>query len=349
MDRTKNDDYKSAVVAFAVATALLLAAVGLPAQFASLLLPLAVVVLPPLLGFAVASGGFAAGGAAAALCFAAGAALDYKASALLAAASIPFALVFGYVVRKKIRFRYSVMATCGAALAGAALAVGVLWLLTGLKPVDYIVGQQNALMLTWDEEQVRLTYQFFRYSDLMSGGVTQAALDAASSADAIAFLSNTYYEILNMSLVSMIGGYALLMGLLGYLIPRGVLKRRKADVIAVPPFSEYALPDRFWLAFLASYLFAAIGGGFGWPGFDILQITVYALYALVLTVQGLAFLDYVYKKRNMSTGARVALHGLAVVISSFAALVGSMLLWVGLFENIMKLRKRMETKGGAVL
>ena len=188
-----------------------------------------------------------------------------------------------------------------------------------------------------------------RYSDLLTGAVTQAALDAASRADAIAFIVEQFREMMNVTLVSLIGTYALLMGLIGYLIPRSVLKKRKAQVIPIPSFSLYALPNRFWLAFILSYLFAVIGRSFGWPGFDILEVTIYVLYALVLTVQGLSFLDYIYKRRNMGTAARVALHALALVISSLASLVGSLLMWVGLFENMAKLRKRLESKGGAVM
>ncbi len=349
MNRTKSEDYKSVLIAFLISVGLLLGSAGLPVQYGMLLLTLSALVLPLLLGYAVAAGGFAAGGLALVLCFVAGSALDYKTSLLLAALSVPFALTVGYVIRKQIRFRYSVTAVIGAALVGAALAVGVLWLLTGEKPVDYVIGGLNSTFSAMDDVSLNAYYQMVRYSDLMTGAVTQAALDAASRADAIAFITDQFREMLNVTLVSLIGAYALLMGLIGYLIPRSALKRRKAQVIPVPPFSEYALPNRFWLAFILSYLFAVIGRSFGWPGFDILEVTVYALYALVLTVQGLSFLDYMYKRRNMGAAARVALHVLALVISSLASLVGSLLMWVGLFENMAKLRKRLESKGGAVM
>ena len=349
MSRTKSEDYKSVLVAFLISVALLLASAGLPAQLGMLLLPLTVLLLPLLLGYAVAAGGFAAGSMALVLCFAAGSALDYKACLLLAALIVPFALTVGYVIRKQVRFRYSVTAASGAALVGAAMAVGVLWLLTGEKPVDYVINGFSSTLAFMDDTSINAYYQMVRYSDLLTGAVTQAALDAASRADAIAFIVEQFREMMNVTLVSLIGTYALLMGLIGYLFPRSVLKKRKAQVIPIPPFSEYALPNRFWLAFILSYLFAVIGRSFGWPGFDILEVTIYVLYALVLTVQGLSFLDYMYKRRNMGAAARVALHALALVISSLASLVGSLLMWVGLFENMAKLRKRLESKGGAVM
>lgn len=349
MDRTKSEDYKSVLIAFLIAAALVLGAAGLPAQYGSWLVLLSVLAAPVALGCAVAGGGMAAGGVAAVLCFAVGCLLDYKLSLMLAALSLPFAFTVGYVLRKKIRFRHSVLAASGAALAGTGLAVGVLWLMTGELPVDFYIGRMGSFFSSMSDAMVRDWYQLMRSADLVTGAVTQTALDATSRGDAIVYLLSQFKEYVNMMLVGMLGIYALLMGLIGYLIPHGVLKRRNVDVAAVPAFSDFALPNRFWLAFLLSYLFAAIGAGFGWKGFDILEVTVYALYALVLTVQGLAFLDYMYKRRKMGKTARIVLHVLALLISALASMVGSILMWVGIFENMAKLRKRLESKGGAVM
>jgi uncharacterized protein YybS (DUF2232 family) len=349
LDTTKNDDYKSACLAFMAAAALLCASLWLPEQYAQWLVPLSVLINPLVLGYAVAKSGFVLGGAAAVLCYAAGCMLDVRLSGLMAAMCLPLAFAIGFALRKKKRFRHSVMITSGAALAGVVLSVGVLWLLTGEKPVDFFISRLELSLAALDEATIRSAYQFIRTADLSTGAVTQTALDATSSADAIAYLLNQYREILNVSLVSMIGVYALLMGLLGYLIPRASLKKRKGDVIAIPAFSDYALPNRFWLAYVLSYLFALIGDSLGWQGFDILQNTVSTLYALVLTVQGLSLLDYLYKRRKMGTSARVVLHVLALVIGSVVTLIGTLLVWAGLFENIAKVRKRIETKGGTVI
>ncbi len=346
MDRTKSVNYKSAVIALAIAAVLLLGTAGLPAIISSWLLVLAVLALPMALGYAVAAGGYALGGAVIVLCFAAGGLISYKLTLMLAAMSIPFALTVGYVLRKKLRFRHGVMAACGASLAGTGLAVGVLWLLTGMLPLDYAVNAAGSSFSLFSDAQINSMYQLFRSADVVRGAVTQAALDSTVRGDAIAYMLNIYKEYLNIELVGMLGSYALLMGLVGYLVPRAAMKRAKLETAHVPPFSEFALPDRFWLAFLASYAAALFGMGMGWRGFDILANTLFALYALVLSVQGLAFLDYIYKKRKMGRASRLALHFLAVVIGSLASMSGSLLMWIGLFENASKLRKRMETKGG---
>jgi uncharacterized protein YybS (DUF2232 family) len=116
-------------------------------------------------------------------------------------------------------------------------------------------------------------------------------------------------------------------------------------VIAIPPFANFSLPRRFWLAFVLSYLFAVVGESLGWPGFEILEVTVLSIYGLVLSVQGLAFLDFLYQRNKMGKGVRVVLHALGLIISS---MLGNLLMWLGLFENIANLRVRMDTKGGVV-
>jgi uncharacterized protein YybS (DUF2232 family) len=236
------------------------------------------------------------------------------------------------------------MISVAAALCGALLAVGVLWLLTGQMPVDAYISRFGAGLSAMDDASIHIWYQLARAEDLMSGAVTQAALDSTPSAAAAAYIVNILKEWLNLRLVSIIGVYALLMGLLGYLIPRAALKKQKTEVAPAPAFSDYALPNRFWLAFVLSWLAAFAGFSLGWKGFDILRTTVFTLYAVVLMIQGLSFLDYLFKRRKMKKGVRVVLHILVVLISPS---LGNLLMWVGLFENIAQMRKRLESKGGA--
>ena len=72
MDRTKNEDYKSVLVSFLIAMALLAALFGLPAIKGLDVLILAMLVLPPLFAYAVTSGGYITGALVMVLCFAVG-------------------------------------------------------------------------------------------------------------------------------------------------------------------------------------------------------------------------------------------------------------------------------------
>ena len=345
MDKTKNEDYKSVLISSLIAIALLAALLGLPAIKSLDFLILAMLVLPPLFAFTVASGGYVLGALAMALCLAAGYALDNRLAVILAVVCVPFAFAAGYAVRARLRLRHSVMASGAAALIGVLLGVGVLWLMTGQMPVDFFANQLEGSFSGLSDAEVLSLYQLVRIPDLFTGAVTQAALDSASRADAVTYLVGLFREALNYHLVGMIGCYSLLMGLAGYLIPCALRKKMGDDVVAIPSFAEFSLPRRFWLAFALSYLFAIIGSSYGWPGFAILEVTVLSIYGLVLSVQGLAFLDFLYQRNKMGKGVRVVLHALGLIISS---MLGNLLMWLGFFENIANLRVRMDTKGGVV-
>jgi len=345
LDRIKNEDYKSVLVSSLIAIALLAALLGLPAIKSPDFVILAMLVLPPLFAFTVASGGYVLGALAMALCFAVGYALDSRLALILAAVCVPFAITAGYAFRKKLRLRHSVMASGAAALAGVLLGVGALWLMTGQMPVDFFSNQLQSSFSGLSDAEVLSLYQLVRIPDLLTGALTQAALDSASRADAVTYLVGQFREALNYHLVGLIGCYSLLIGLVGYLIPRALRKKLGDDVVAIPPFAEFSLPRRFWLAFALSYLFAIIGSSYGWPGFAILEVTVLSIYGLALSVQGLAFLDFLYQRNKMGKTARVVLHVLVLIISS---MMGNLLMWLGLIENIANLRVRIDAKGGVV-
>ncbi len=335
MDKIKRDGYKNAGLGFLIAEVLLLL---------SLFFPPAAIMVPFVLSYTIAMCG-TMGGIAAVLCFAAGALLHPAYIALLAAAFLPVSFAAGIVIRKRLRMRHSVIFTSGAALAGVAAAIGVLWLFTQKNPIDYAADTMGHVLNTLGGPFVKMFYQVTRYIDILTGAVTQAAVDATSASEAIIKMQEMVREFLNYSLVSYIIVFSLLMGLLSYVIPRAIAKKRHADVVPVPAFSDMCLPPRVWLAFLISYLFAVVGESYGWASFDILKLTIYNAYGIVFIVQGLSFLDYIYKKQHLGTGVRVLLHAVIVLLlgSSFVLII------VGMFENISNLRKRLDTEGGTIL
>lgn len=337
MDRTRSDDYKGVFYSLLLAAGAILMAPYFP---------LATVLVPLALAYALAGGGYLLGGLAAALCLFVGYLINPPLCALLAAAFLPPALAAGVVIRARLRFRHSVLAVSAAALAGAALSAGVLWLITGQGPVDYLSSLFVRLLSelgVLGEDPIRAFYQLFRYPDVVSGAITQSAVDAAPIDASIAIMGGMCRDFLNLHLVGYIIIYALLTGLLCVTIPRALAKRRGAPVADVPAFSEFALPRRFWAAFLVSYIAAFIGASSGWQRFDIAEITIYGVYSFVFAVQGLCFLDHLYKKRSMGTGARMTLHVLAMLF-----LGGEIPVFLGIIENMAGLRARLAQKGGTV-
>ncbi len=328
MDRIRKEDYRSLIIAYLILTALL---------YLGIFVPLALVAVPFILVWAVARAGAMAGGIAAVLSFAAAAYTDYGAALVFAAAFLPVAFAAGYMIRAKKRFRDSVVVSIAAVFAGALLVTGMSFL-AGSSPVDYIVDYTGGSIKELDAEQINLLYQMVRYPDIVTGAITREAVLATQAAEAVQIMQNMVRDTLDLWLVTIIGLYSLLLGLLCCTIPRAVLKK-SMEVAPAPDFSDYALPKRFWLAFAASWFFAAAGNSFGWQSFDIVGITVFNLYAFVFTVQALCFLDFMYKKRKMGAVARALLHVITAVVLSYA------LIFIGVIENVFGIRKRMDSLG----
>jgi hypothetical protein len=328
LDRKKREEYKSALLAYLLTAALLYAGLYIPALW---------IAVPFVLVYAIARGGYMIGGGAIALSFLTVAYFEPFASAILAAAFLPVAFGTGYMIRAKKRFLTSVVVSSGMLLAGAALAIALLTFITKQAAADYIVNYTGSTMNALSDTQIMSLYQVVRAPDLLTGAVSQQAVWSTPPAQAVTVMQGLMRDTLDLWFVTIIGLYALLMGLLCYIIPRSIVKK-KMDVAPVPLFSDYALPRRFWLAFALSYIAAMAGSSLGWKSFDIVQLTIYNLYSLVFSVQALSLFDYFYRKRNMGVGVRTVLHVLSAIVLSF------LLMWIGIIDNIMSLRKRMEER-----
>ncbi len=328
MDRRKREEYKAAVLAYLLTAALL---------YAGLLVPVFLIAVPFVLVYAIARTGYVLGGGAMLLGFLTVAYFEFLPAVLLAGAFLPVAFGTGYMIRKKKRFRDSVIVSAAMALMGAALSIALLSLITKSAAIDVIVGYAGNGMKAMGDAEIMSLYQLVRSPDLLTGAITQQALWSTPPAEAIAIMQELLRDMLSVWFVTMMGLYSLLTGLLYYTIPRAIVKK-SIEVAPVPAFSDYTLPKRFWLAFLVSYLFAMAGASFGWRSFDIVQLTIYNLYAIVFSVQALSLFDYFYRKRNMSTGTRTVLHVLTALVLSM------LLMWIGVIENIASIRKRTEER-----
>lgn len=333
MDKTKSEDYRSAFF-----TLLLAAAAVLMSVF---FLP-AAIVLPVALAYAIARNGYFLGGIVAAICLICAFLINPMLCLFLSSLFLPPALAAGYVIRSHMRFFNSVLIVSGASLLGVVLGAGAVWLLTDLGPADHITNLIINSFSRLSEQSIKTLYSLFRAPDIMSGAIMQSAVDAASPAEAIEIMRNMLSEIINVLLVSFIVIFALLTGLLCIAVPISRAKKYGMSIYNMPQFSEYRLPKRFWLAFLLSYIAALIGSGSGLQGFDILELTLFNVYSFVFMVQGLSFLDYLYKKRNIGAPSRIMLHFI------FSFMAGFILMFIGLVENMSNIRKRLEQQGGAV-
>ena len=334
MDKTKNGGYKSAFL-----TLLIAVGVAIAAQY---FFPVAFV-LPIILAYAIVRCGYGLGGVIIGVSLLGTYIINPLLCLMLAAAFVLPSLTAGFVIKKQLRFFDSVLAVSAASLCGVAIAFGALWLISGTSPIDYLTALYARSLQMLSDSNVNTLYQLVRYADVTSGAIIQSAVNTASSAEAIDAMQEIFRNSLNIGIVSHMIIYALLSGLLCVVIPRRRAKKNGLPVADAPAFDSYKLPKRFWLAFVLSYLAMLIGTETGWYGFYIAEFTVSNVYTFVFTVQGLCFLDYLYKKREMGAVSRVALHVLTSLMAGFIIML------IGMIENMGDLRKRIEQKGGALL
>ncbi len=326
-----NEKNISALFVLLLLTAALSAA---SAKLPAIALPIPVILAYLMVRFKTAGGisGIAALGMAAVFSF--------NAALALAVAFIPMAITASAAIQKHTRFRNSVLATSAAALLGIILLIGVLWLQKRMLPVDYLVRRTGDMLVSLSDNAISITYQAARFLDVQTGAITQQAVLMTPRAVAIDTMLSMLHEWVNYFLVSGIAVYSLLSGLLCYLIPRSLAKRRGMAVAPVPPFSDFALPRGFWAAFVLSYLAAATGDALKLPSFSLLSDTVLYVYAFVFIVQAMSFVDFLFRSRGISVSMRVALQAFVMII------FGSLLMWLGIFENIFRFRSR-QAEGGA--
>ena len=329
MGKVKKEEYKSALFIYLITVGLL---------YLALSMPFLAIVIPFMLVYAVVRCGFYLGGAVSVVSFATFLIVNVTVSFIFAGAFLPVVFAVAYMIIKKKRFRDSAIVSSAAALVGALLAIGMLQLFTGMSVIDFFVGHVGNTLSAMDDTDVKVFYQTVRYADIITGAVRQDVVEATSAVQAIVIILDMLRETLNQILITVIVVYSLLAGFLYYIIPRAAAKSQKIDVISIPAFSEYELPNKFWLAYIISNLFATIGASYGWQSFDVLEVTIYYAYAVILVAQGLSFLDFLYKTRRMRPGVRVILHIFATLILS------GILVWIGLFENVLGMRKRISER-----
>ena len=338
MDKVKKQNYSTALFAYIISILMMNAAATVSVVF----MPFFILAVSAILIYAVVQCGYQLGGVVSILAFITLCLVNYKTAGILASLILPVVFAAGYVIKKKKRLRDSVLITSGAVLAGVVLATGILQVITGMGLIDYIVERFTGYLNGVGEAGIKLFYTVYRYPDILAGITTKEAVDAVTVARAVKFFQDYIRDMLNMRLVAMMIIYSCSVGYISYIVPRAFAKKQGIDVVAIPAFRSYNWPRRLWLVYIVLYMMV----GYGLIEIDtvlgVFSMTIVSVAGFVLLAQALSLLDHFYAKRNMQTGVRMVLHVLGVLILS------GILIWVGLFENAMGIRKRLDMKGGPV-
>lgn len=330
MEKAKTKKLNTALISLALCFALL---------FLSEYFPVFVLGVPLIAAFGFVSCGYYYGAGISLVGFAAGLLLGFSMSLYIAVAFLPVIIIASYAIIAQKRFRTSIIMSTAAALTGVAIVILMLTLKENMTIVEYTVAYLGDQLSLFSDSDITILYGASRSADLISGAITQAAIEATPAADAIINMQEALREALNLSIVYILIIYSIVIGYFTYILPRAVAKKRKHIVPDIPKFRDYALPKRFWIAAAATFLAALIGDSFGWKGFEILLATLYSVYVFVFMIQGLCLLAFWLAERKMSKAKSTIIFIVAVIFLSAIALPIA-----GLFENIFGLRKRMKAR-----
>ncbi len=237
---------------------------------------------------------------------------------------LPSALGLAIVFRKRPPFFESVAYSSGGYLVGLFAILGVCYL---VFHTDLLTATINLLQSNLAEQQ-GLTYLL--YAAFSGTPLTEISVSASG---ALSYVMEILTQSLETSLPTLCISMVLLGGLIGFLLLRFVLKKTGGSVLAVPPFRQMSMPKNFtWYAILAYILVLLVELIFN-IDLAVVRDILLGCFVLILTVQGLAFLDFFLSIR-MKTRALEILIEVACVL-----FLSTMLVFLGIFDQVFRLRQ----------
>lgn len=250
--------------------------------------------------------------------------------------------VMTWVIRRKKSFYYSTLISCLTLFASLGLLLLLVWLLYGADLMTILLGKVEGT-LNANPEFTKLYYSMYH---ALANGSTTFDITAAMNVPldtAVASLMRTFSTQLALLVPQAAMFCVALFGLLNYVIPRAIVKKLGVAVGKVPSFSNLSLPSKFGTWSLVALLVAFVGTMLEWRNFELVYALVMGFFSITYMIQGMAFTDWLLKKKISSVAGRFAL---IIVIFLVLQLLGfNLYMWVGFLEQIIKFRKRAAVQG----
>ncbi|BDF57722.1 hypothetical protein CE91St36_05390 [Christensenellaceae bacterium] len=256
---------------------------------------------------------------------------------IMMACCLPIVIVMTYVIRRRMPLYYSTLISCVALLASLGILILLTQLLYHADLMTLLLNNIEAF-LNANPDFAKLYYTL--YHSLMNGtaSVDITAVMSTPLDVAVSGLMKTF----TVQLATLVPQTAMfcvaLFGLLNYVIPRAIVKRQGVAVGKVPTFSQLALPAKYGTWSLVALVVAFIGMSAGWRNFNLVYAIVMGFFSITYTIQGMAFTDWLLKRKLSSASGRIAIIIVIFLILQLFNL--DLFMWVGFFEQIVKFRKR---------
>lgn len=230
------------------------------------------------------------------------------------------------------RMYESVLQTTTASFFGVAAFIAIIYVFTDQSVTNLLLGALEHVLNT-NPNFLDSNYSLLT---LLNEYINGTASVGVSSTDAqkIAYILDYYSEVLPVYLGTMMVSFSLLSGLLSYYLPYLFLKNKDVKLTPCPAFKDLSVPNPERIVLIVAFLVVSFVSLSSTSNVQVIASVVRSAIVLIFTVQGIAFLFYLFKAKRI---------GLAFLIILLA--VGfflSVLFWFGLFESMMKMRKRID-------
>jgi hypothetical protein len=252
---------------------------------------------------------------------------------------IPITFTAGYAIRKRLGFYYSVLATSVAALATLGILILCIYLIWGNTLTGMLEDSIEAKLM---ENPVLAKTYSYALQWAQSGsipGLTELDIEAMlaiPTEEAVSSIMNQVSLWLSMYLPQICTMCVTLFGLLDYTIPRTIVLKSGGQAGDIPVFSMWNLPKYFGRWSIALLIVSYIGVFAGWNNFELVYSIVLGFMTVTYSIQGMALIDWLMKKKINSTVARVAI----LAVTFLLTMAINLYMWIGFFEQIMKIRRR---------
>lgn len=253
--------------------------------------------------------------------------------------TLVIALACGYAVRRRMSFYYTALSSMAATFAAFGILLLGIWLLWGNSLYGIMLDSIEAALHN-DPELTSGLYGVFSLNSYAMGdeaSVIPILTENVSTAVMADRLMLYFPSLLSESVTQLIVSALTLFGLLYYIVPRVFIKKAGSAVGPIPTFSMWSLPKNFGIWSIILIFVAIIGANAGWNNFGVVSAIVLGMFNIIYSIQGMAFVDWLLKKKINSVAGRVAIIAVTYIVF---ALVVQLYMWLGLFEQIVKFRKR---------
>lgn len=263
---------------------------------------------------------------------------------------LPVIICVAIAVKKKKSFYTAMLLSCIGCAIGIGLCLLYIYAMTGMDVVSYNMYIFSDAMKQEPEMTKMIYAQYVSMNNLSAVSDVNnidinSIMVSASDVD-FTLAHDTLYDILAETMVAAIPGMLVILatwGALGfYLVPRAISKKTGGEVGYIPPFGDWRLPSFFGWGSLGLLAVCIIMYAANLNNYDLVINIAYVLLFCIYTVQGMAVIEFMLKRKFAAKGPRV---GIMLLIIFLAFLIWPPLfMLIGIIEQIANIRKKNKEK-----